>query len=120
MFIDNLDILFCGKPVQTFCPFFYWVVYIFCIDLQEFFMDSGYDSLNRYVFCKQLLQLCWLSFHSLNSELLTGAIIIIIYIFPSWLFVLFLKMLCTPRSYKCFPMFIQKALLFYLLHLDLQ
>lgn len=51
------------ENVKTFFSIVNWVIYIFVIELHEFFIYSTHKFLSRYIIYQYFLLLCGLSFH---------------------------------------------------------
>ena len=53
-------------------PSFYWIAYIFIINLLKLFVYTGYKSFDRHTYCDYLLPACGLPFTFLNNLLYVG------------------------------------------------
>ena len=49
--------------IQILCPFLNWIVYLFIIEFQVFFIDSRFQPFIKYMICKYFLPVYGLSFH---------------------------------------------------------
>lgn len=56
-----------------------WNVYFLIIEVWEYFIYSGYKPFIRYVVCNCFLQVCGLSFHSVNLHTLISYMASLIY-----------------------------------------
>ena len=97
------------------CPFLNWVIYLFIVELQEFLIYSGYNSLIRYMICKYFLPFFGLSFFSLFDGIICSTKVfnfsqvhwenIYLYICLLCAFVVMSKIALLEPSHKFTPMF---------------
>lgn len=67
--------------IKVFCPFLNWVVCIFIVELQEFFIYFRYKTIIRYMIWKYFLPFCSLSVHFLDNVLSFTKVLIYFYVY---------------------------------------
>ena len=63
MSLGPLHILFGEESIQVLCPFFNWVVFLSGVELCDFFMYFGDQTLVKGIIGKYVFSYCWLHFH---------------------------------------------------------
>ena len=103
-------------------PSFYWIAYIFMINLLKLFVYTGYKSFDRHMYCDYLLPACSLPFSFLNNLLYEQRLLMLIksnfsvFFFTSMYFCPLQEIFSCPKAWKVFACIYKPKLFTLVLH----